>query len=92
MTQRERDRLVVLRKTEKKLITQRQAAQQLERSERQIHRLLRRLKQVGDGAVIHGLRGRPSAWKRSQKEREKIVRILSQKCIEGLGRRWPASI
>lgn len=85
MTQRERDRLVVLRKAEKKLITQRQAAQQLEVSERHIHRLLRRLKQVGDGAVIHGLRGRPSVRKRSQKEREKIVRILSQEVYRGFG-------
>jgi predicted DNA-binding transcriptional regulator YafY len=48
MSQRERDRLVVLRKAETKLITQRQAAQDLEVSERQIHRMLRRLKQVGD--------------------------------------------
>ena len=85
MTQRERDRLVVLRKAEKKLITQRQAAKELEVSERQIHRLLKRLKKVGDRAVMHGLRGQPSARKRSQKEREKIVRILSQEVYRGFG-------
>jgi transposase len=85
MTQRERDRLVVLRKAEKKLITQRQAAQELEVSERHIHRMLKRLQQQGDGAVIHGLRGRPSGRKRSQKEREKIVRILSQEVYRGFG-------
>jgi hypothetical protein len=37
MSQRERDRLVVLRKAEKKLITQRQAATELDASEWQIH-------------------------------------------------------
>ncbi len=35
MTQRERDRLVALKKADKKLITQKQAAQQLGLSERQ---------------------------------------------------------
>ena len=85
MTQRERDRLVVLRKAEKKLITQRQAAQELEVSERQIHRLLKKLKEVGDRAVIHGLRGQPSVRKRSAKDGEKIVRILSQEVYRGFG-------
>ena len=85
MTQRERDQLVVLRKAEKKLITQQQAAKELEVSERQIHRMLRRLKKLGDRAVIHGLRGRPSARKRNPKEREKIVRILSQEIYRGFG-------
>ncbi len=40
MTQRDRDRLVVLKKAQKKLITQRQAAVELQRSERQVRRLL----------------------------------------------------
>ena len=35
--------------------------------------------------MIHGLSGRPSARKRSQKEREKIVRILSQEVYQGFG-------
>ncbi len=42
MTQRERDRLVALNKADKKLITQKQAAQQIGRSERQLRRLLAR--------------------------------------------------
>ena len=44
MTQRDRDRLVVLRKAEKKLIGQGQAARELGVTSRQIRRLLRRLK------------------------------------------------
>jgi hypothetical protein len=46
-TQRERDRLVVLKKAQKKLITQRQAAAELELTERQVRRLLVRLKESG---------------------------------------------
>ncbi len=41
MTQRERDRLVALNKADKKLITQKQAAQQIGLSERQVRRLWR---------------------------------------------------
>src|SRR5580658_9560465 len=85
MTQRDRDRLVVLKKAQKKLITQRQAANELDLSERQARRMLIRLKEVGDQAVIHGLRGRPSNQRTSEKKREKVVRILSQDVYRGFG-------
>jgi transposase len=85
MTQRERDRLVVLKKAVKKLIKQSQAARELGITARQLRRLLRRLKEKGDKVVIHGLRGRPSHRKRSAAEREKIVRILSQEVYRGFG-------
>lgn len=85
MTQRERDRLVVLKKAVKKLIKQSQAAQELGLTARQVRRLLRSIKQKGDKVVIHGLRGRPSHRKRSAAEREKIVRILSQEVYRDFG-------
>jgi hypothetical protein len=40
MTQRDRDRLVVLKKAQKKLITQRQAVGELQLSERHVRRML----------------------------------------------------
>lgn len=58
MTQRDRDRLVVLKKALKKLIKQSQAAKELGMSARQVRRLLKRLKTEGDKVVVHGLRGR----------------------------------
>jgi transposase len=85
MTQRDRDRLVVLKKAQKKLITQRQAAAELDLSERQVRRMLIRLKEVGDQAVVHGLRGRPSSQRLSEKLREKAVRILSQDVYRDFG-------
>ena len=60
MTQRDRDRLVVLKKAQKKLITQEQAASELDITARQVRRLLQRLKKEGDAAVGHRLRGLPS--------------------------------
>jgi hypothetical protein len=84
MTQRERDRLVVLKK-QKKLITQRQAAGELELSERHVRRLLVRLKELGDRAVVHGLRQRPSNRRLSEETRERAARILSQEIYRGFG-------
>ncbi len=60
MGQKEGDRLKVLHEAGKRQITQWQAAEQLGLSERQVRRLLDKLRQVGDGAVMHGLRGRVS--------------------------------
>ena len=60
MTQAERDRLVALKKAKKKLITQKQAAEELGITERHVRRLLRGLKRRGDKAVSHALRGLPS--------------------------------
>jgi hypothetical protein len=85
MTQRDRDRLVVLKKTQKKLITQSQAAQELDVSERHVRRLLVRLRENGDKGVIHGLRGRESNRKLSAEVREKAVRILSGELYRGFG-------
>src|SRR5215813_8501227 len=61
MTQTDRDRLVTLRKAQKKLITRREAAEELGITLRHVKRLLKALKQRGDKVVIHGLRGKASA-------------------------------
>ncbi len=81
MTQAERDRLVVLKKTRKGLLTQREAAQELEVSERQVRRMLGRLKEVGDKSVIHSLKGKPSNRKIDAAIRKRAVEALSdEKC------------
>ncbi len=85
MTQRDRDRLVVLKQAHKRQITQEQAADQLECTERHVRRLVKKLKSEGDKAVIHGLRGRASNRKRSEKDRDKIVRTLSQEVYHDFG-------
>lgn len=85
MTQGERDRLVTLRKAEKKLITQREAAEELEISKRQVQRLLERLKEHGDRAVVHGLRGKPSKRKIEEGIEREAVKILSAPVYEGFG-------
>jgi hypothetical protein len=85
MSQRDRDRLVVLKKAQKKLITQKQAAEELQLTERQVRRLLSKLKATGDKAVIHGLRGRKSNRQRAEDTRQEAIRILSQDVYKGFG-------
>ena len=85
MTQADRDRLVALKKAKKKLITQGEAAKELEVSVRQVQRLLCGLKQRGDKAVVHGLRGKPSHRKIEESIEREAVQILSAPLYEGFG-------
>lgn len=76
MSQKERDRLKVLTEAKDKLITQKQAAEQLQLSERQVRRLIRSLRQIGDRAVLHGLRGRSSNRKTSGEVEQRAMAEL----------------
>lgn len=85
MTQADRDRLVALKKAKRKLITQREAAEELELSIRQVQRLLDGLRQRGDKAVVHGLRGQPSNRKIEERIEQEAMRILSAPVYRGFG-------
>lgn len=83
MNQADRDRLVTLKKAKKKLITQREAAEELGLSVRQVKRLLFALKKRGDKAVVHGLRGKPSNRKIDKEVEQEAVKILSAPVYAG---------
>src|SRR3989475_13021640 len=83
MTQADRDRLVTLKKAKKKLITQREAAEELGLSVRHVKRLLYELKRHGDKAVIHGLHGKSSNRKIEEKIEREAVTILSAPVYQG---------
>lgn len=85
MTQADRDRLVALKKAKKKLIRQKQAAEEIGVTERQVRRLLRKLRRKGDKAVIHELRGRPSNRKLPAEMEQKAVVVLSDPVYRGFG-------
>lgn len=85
MTQADRDRLVALKKANKNVITQREAAEELELSVRQVQRLLEGLRQRGDKAVVHGLRGKTSNRRIAAKIEREAVKILSAPVYEGFG-------
>jgi len=60
MSAKDRDRLKVLHEVRRQHITQLQAARELGISSRWVRALLKRMKQEGDCAVVHCLRGQPS--------------------------------
>jgi hypothetical protein len=85
ITQAERDRLTALKKAQKKLITQKQAAEEIGVTERQVRRLLVKLRRMGDKAVIHALRGRPSNQRFSPATEEQAMAILCGPLYQGFG-------
>jgi transposase len=76
LRQHDRDRLKVLHEVKKGHITQRVAAGQLKLSERWIRELVERMRQKGDRAVMHGLRGRPSRHRLAGKMEKQAVEII----------------
>jgi hypothetical protein len=85
MTQRDRDRLVALKKAKKGLITQRQAAEEMGQTERHVRRLLKRLKGQGDATLVHALRGKRSNRKLDEQIKEKALEILRREVYRGFG-------
>src|SRR6266853_5590320 len=85
MTQRDRDRLVALKKAKKKLITQRQAAEEMGQTERHVRRLLVKLRKKGDSAVVHALRRRASNHKLDEELKTKAMAMLRQDIYRGFG-------
>ena len=83
MTQRDRDRLVALKKARKGLITQRQAAEEIGQSERNVRRLLKRLAAKGDKGIVHGSRGVQSNRRLDEKVKGKALEILRRDVYSG---------
>jgi len=79
LSQRERDRLRVLHEVKQKHLTQVQAAKRLEVSDRHVRRLLSAVRERGDAAVVHGLRGRPSNRRLASSFEQKILARMRQR-------------
>src|SRR5580698_7056435 len=79
LSQRERDRLKVLHEVQQKQLTQVAAAQRLKVSDRQVRRMLLRIRERGDGALVHGLRGQPSNRKLAARLEQKILARVRQR-------------
>jgi transposase-like protein len=85
MNQAERDRLDALKRAKKKLIKQKQAAEEIGVTERQVRRLLRKLRGKGDRAVLHELRGRVSNRKLPAEMEQRAITVLSDPVYQGFG-------
>jgi len=76
-TQEELKALHVIRKAIDKVITQKEAAEAIDLSERQVRRKITRIREEGDRGIINRLRGRPSNRKLSCKD--KALRFFKDK-------------
>lgn len=81
---RERDRLKVLHEARKGHIRQREAAEQLGLSERQVRRLLARMRKEGDRVVIHKLRGQISKRRITVEVERRAMALVARK-YQGFG-------
>lgn len=78
MSQQERDWLDWLKRARDGKMTQREAAERMEVTERWVRTLLKRLRKRGDAVVVHGLRGRPSNRKLGAETQRQALAILKQ--------------
>lgn len=79
MNQDERDWLHWLKQVKDKRLTQKRAAELMKVSARWVRKLVKKMKRKGDAVVVHGLRGRPSNRKISEKtQREAMVLMQSE--------------
>jgi len=79
MDQREIRRLHVIKKIIDKEILQKDGAEMLGLSERQIRRMVKRVRGQGDGGIIHAGRGQDSPRRIKDEYREKALRIYRSK-------------
>jgi len=76
MSQRDLKRLHVVRKVIDRAITQKQASDIMDLSERQIRRIVVRMRTDGDQGIIHRLRGKRSNRAASEKKKHKILMLF----------------
>jgi len=79
LSTRDRDRLKVLSKAKKGLITQKQAAQHLDVTDLQIRRRVTRMREQGDRSILHGLRGQASNRRIPEAAKQQALSLLATK-------------
>lgn len=84
MTRQEIQRYQIIRKTLDREISQQEASEVLKLSDRQIRRIVKRVKIEGESGVVHRLRGSPGNRGIKGSLREKILKIY-RSCYEGFG-------
>lgn len=76
---KELKRLKIIQEAISKHITQREAAEILALSQRQIANLVQRVRREGDKGIVHRLRGRPSNRKIPEKLKNRVINLYKNK-------------
>lgn len=78
LTQKERERLWVIKAKEAGRLRTKEAGERLGVTPRQVQRLVQELRNRGDPAVVHGLRGRPSNRATDGKVKAKVLQLQAR--------------
>ena len=84
MSQKEMKRLHVIHKVREGLLTQRQAAEIISLSERQIRRIVKRIRNEGDKGIQHRSRGKESNRRLPEKLVARVMRLYQER-YQGFG-------
>jgi len=79
MRPEELKRLHLIHQVIEKRLTQREAAGIADLSERQVRRVVKRIRQEGDGGILHQRRGQPSNRRIAEKIKQKVLRLYQSK-------------
>ena len=79
MSLRELRRLKVLHAVLDKRFTQKAAAAKLDLSERQVRRLVKSVREFGDGGIVHRGRGRPSNRRLSERFKADVLKLCRKR-------------
>lgn len=82
MSKKEFKRLPILHKVMERRLTQVKAAEMLDLSDRQIRRIVNKIKSGGDQAIAHRNRGKESPFKIPREEEDRIVSILEKRYFD----------
>lgn len=82
MSQKESNRLDAILQAIKRAITQEQAARILGITERQIRRMVKRVRKEGNGGISHQSRGKPSNHLIPEKTKDKAIAVCRKKYID----------
>jgi len=80
-SQKELKRMHVIHRVLEGAITQAKASEMLNMSERQVRRILQRIREEGDKGICHKSRGRQSNRRKPQKLKDKLIKLYRQKYV-----------
>ncbi len=79
MSTREMERLKIVYKAMEKRLTQVKAGELMGVTDRQVRRMLQRVREKGERGIVHGNRGRPSSRKIPKVQEEKIMAFVQKR-------------
>jgi Helix-turn-helix domain len=78
MSRRELSRLYIIKRALEEKITQVKAGELIGLSDRQIRRIIKRIRKEGDAGILHRSRGRPSNRRIPKKIKDKVIKLCRE--------------